>query len=43
LLELTKGIGDNTYTWEAGRLRNKLGMRITYLIGHPAAADPTIP
>jgi hypothetical protein len=43
LLELTKGIGDNTYTWEAGRLRNKLGMRITYLIGHPAAADPTGP
>ena len=38
LLELTKGIGGSTYTWEAGRLRNKLGMRVTYLIGHPMPA-----
>jgi len=42
LLDLTKGIGGNKYTWEAGRLRNKLGMRITYLIGHPAPVESTI-
>jgi len=35
LLNLTKEIGDNNYVWKSGKMKNKFGMNVTYLIGYP--------
>ena len=35
LLSLANEIGDNNYQWESGKVKNKFGMRVTYLIGYP--------
>jgi hypothetical protein len=35
LLKIAKA-SDSTYTWKAGKVKNKLGMNVTYLIGSPA-------
>lgn len=35
LLQLTKSISSQNYTWKAGRVQNKLGLHVTYLIGYP--------
>jgi len=35
LLNMAKCTGANNYSWKAGTLKNKYGLRSTYLIGHP--------
>ncbi len=37
LLSLAKETEHNTYTWKAGKVRNKFGMHISYLVGYPCA------
>jgi hypothetical protein len=34
LIELTKNVKSNNYIWKSGTLKNKLGTRVTYLIGY---------
>lgn len=36
LLNYAKEISADRYTWESGKVKNKIGMSITYLIGYPA-------
>jgi len=36
LLELAKEVGPD-YTWKSGKLKNRFGIRIAYLIGYPEA------
>ncbi|MGI4020049.1 MAG: hypothetical protein ACRYFA_00955 [Janthinobacterium lividum] len=35
LLQLAESISNQNYTWKAGRVKNKLGLHVTYLIGYP--------
>ncbi|MBK8241993.1 MAG: class I SAM-dependent methyltransferase [Saprospiraceae bacterium] len=35
LLGFAKQVEDHNYIWKSGKVRNKLGMNITYLIGYP--------
>jgi hypothetical protein len=35
LLELTKSIRSNGYIWKSGLLKNKIGTKVTYLVGYP--------
>ncbi len=35
LLQLAESISNQNYTWKAGRVKNKLGLQVTYLIGYP--------
>lgn len=35
LLQLTESISNPNYTWKAGRVKNHLGLHVTYLIGYP--------
>ena len=35
LLGFAKQVENNNYLWKSGKVRNKLGMNITYLIGYP--------
>ena len=35
LLGFAKQIEDNNYIWKSGKVRNKLGMNVSYLIGYP--------
>ncbi len=35
LLALACSVNDKDYRWQAGKLKNKYGMKITYLIGYP--------
>jgi hypothetical protein len=35
LLELTKSVRSNGYTWKSGLLKNKIGTKVTYLVGYP--------
>lgn len=35
LLKLTKGIPSSGYTWRAGKIKHKTGLKIIYLIGYP--------
>lgn len=36
LLQLAKSIQTINYTWKAGRVKNKLGLHVTYLVGYPS-------
>ena len=36
LLQMAGSIPNSNYTWRAGKVKNKFGMHITYLIGYPA-------
>ncbi|MBI4540337.1 MAG: class I SAM-dependent methyltransferase [Gemmatimonadetes bacterium] len=44
LRELTRGLADDSYTWEIGEEQSRLAVPITYLIGYPrtrrAPSDP---
>lgn len=40
-LQLAQSIPTKTYTWKAGKTRNKLGIHVTYLVGYPNL-DPKI-
>ncbi|MDN3656447.1 hypothetical protein QWZ08_12455 [Ferruginibacter paludis] len=35
LLQIARSISDTGYTWQAGKVKNKYGMQITYLLGSP--------
>ena len=35
LLKIATSINDKDYCWQAGKLKNKYGMNITYLLGYP--------
>jgi hypothetical protein len=35
LLQMTSELGKENYVWKAGLLTNKIGTKITYLIGYP--------
>ncbi|HWY10140.1 MAG TPA: hypothetical protein VN026_02385 [Bacteroidia bacterium] len=35
LLSIAKEIDNNSYIWESGKVKNKFGMSVTYLIGYP--------
>ncbi len=35
LLQMATTIPNSNYTWRAGKVNNKFGMRITYLVGYP--------
>lgn len=35
LLRIANGTNSSGYTWNSGKVRNKFGMNIAYLIGHP--------
>lgn len=35
LLKLTQGIPSENYTWQAGKVKHKTGLKIIYLIGYP--------
>ncbi len=35
LLNMAKQVDDKSYTWKAGKVKNKLGMHVAYLIGYP--------
>lgn len=35
LLQLAESISNQNYTWKAGRVKNKLGLHVAYLIGYP--------
>lgn len=37
LLEIAKSVNNDSYYWEAGKLRNKYFMNVTYLVGYPKA------
>lgn len=36
LIELTKNLTPNNYIWKADTVKNKLGTKVTYLIGYPS-------
>ncbi len=36
LLDLTKQLGENDHIWRSGKVKNRLGMRVTFLIGYPS-------
>lgn len=38
-LRLSKEIGNNNFVWKSGRVKNKLGMNVTYLVGYPTMGD----
>jgi len=35
LLAIAKATNSNNYQWRAGKVKNKMGMHIAYLIGYP--------
>jgi len=35
LLAIANSIDHNLFTWKAGNLKNKMGMKVTYLMGYP--------
>lgn len=35
ILVIAKSVDDKNYTWQAGKLKNSFGMKITYLVGYP--------
>lgn len=35
LLQLATGINNTNYCWQAGKVKNKYGMHITYILGYP--------
>jgi hypothetical protein len=35
LLRIAKSTNETDYSWQAGKVKNKYGMQITYLLGHP--------
>jgi hypothetical protein len=35
LLKIAGELSDKSYNWEAGNLKNKFGMNVTYLLGYP--------
>jgi hypothetical protein len=35
LSEIAKATGSTNYHWKAGKVKNSIGMRISYLIGYP--------
>lgn len=35
LLQMAKEVAPQGYQWKSGKVKNKLGMRVTYLIGYP--------
>ncbi|MBC8047343.1 MAG: class I SAM-dependent methyltransferase [Fimbriimonadaceae bacterium] len=35
LLQIAKEVENEKYIWQAGKVRNKLGMHVTYLVGYP--------
>jgi hypothetical protein len=35
LLEIAKEVDSKNYFWKAGKVRNKFGIHVTYLIGYP--------
>jgi hypothetical protein len=35
LLKMANEVDSETYTWKAGKLKNKLGMNVAYLLGYP--------
>lgn len=35
MLSIANSINGNPFTWKAGNLKNKLGMKVTYLLGYP--------
>ncbi len=35
LLQIAQSIPTKTYTWKAGKVKNNLGVHVTYLIGYP--------
>jgi hypothetical protein len=35
LLELSKVRNNESYVWKTGKVRNKIGMSISYLLGYP--------
>ncbi|MES2656733.1 MAG: class I SAM-dependent methyltransferase [Bacteroidota bacterium] len=39
LLSLAKETGHNNYVWKAGKVKNKVGMHITYLVGYPGKGN----
>jgi hypothetical protein len=39
LLSLAKEVSGDAYIWEAGKIRNRAGMHIAYLIGYPAGSQ----
>ncbi len=36
LLQLAQAVPSQDYTWKAGRVKNRLGLHVTYLIGYPS-------
>lgn len=34
-LQMAESLSAKNYTWKAGRVKNKLGLRVAYLIGYP--------
>ncbi len=37
LLSFAKEISNETYTWKSGKVKNKFGMHVTYLVGYPTS------
>lgn len=35
LLQLAKEVDDSNYIWKAGKVKNKLGINVAYLVGYP--------
>jgi len=43
LLEMAKEVDHEKYFWKAGKMKNKFGIHVTYLIGYPVVAhDPSV-
>jgi hypothetical protein len=35
LLMIANSVNDHSFKWKAGNLKNKFGMKVTYLLGYP--------
>ena len=42
LLSIATSAGNDLFVWKAGNLKNKFGMRVTYLLGYPKTKDEAL-